>query len=255
MVRDSLPAMERNRTYVLFLEEDGEEYRVCGAVQGRFVNHGGYLFQQTWESLKLPETPMRTGELEENVRSQTEPFVYEGPPWYVSFNTMEELRKFWDMEDMTVQEFANREGDPLWFREKADYQRFLDRQLKPLPVPAQTAEDMSYRYAESAHTPILLRLESKDSGWRHRVLWDTSTPELVTLYGRPVEGVESFWECTDVLTEDSESHSFLGQAEGYWIQIDLYDRTREEALSWIRETDFCPLGNLVPQQLPQGSAD
>ena len=88
--------MEPEGTYVLFLQGAYPEYRLCGAVQGRFVEHRGYLFQQTWESLKLEEMPARTGHVENAVyRLQPHPFDdVLGPPWIWSFENMYAVKDF-----------------------------------------------------------------------------------------------------------------------------------------------------------------
>lgn len=52
-VMGGVPCMADGTEYYLFLNEDGGNYYICGAFQGRFIIREGYVFQQATEDVKL----------------------------------------------------------------------------------------------------------------------------------------------------------------------------------------------------------
>lgn len=52
-VMGGLPQLSDSYKYILFLTEYNENYYICGAFQGRFVEREGYMFQQATEDAKM----------------------------------------------------------------------------------------------------------------------------------------------------------------------------------------------------------
>ena len=242
--------MEPEETYVLFLQGEYPEYRLCGAVQGRFVEHRGYLFQQTWGSLKLPDAPARTASLA-NAVSRLQPMPTcgpYGPPWIWSFENVYAVKDFIKAAEGAetctrwIEENGAIHGGLLHDTEQA---ASIAAALKQLPFPA-IAEDLCLPvdvypgygrdYVETVH---------RDG---EKLCWITIYMEAETVeagtYGRPVEA-ENFqvlFDQTDVLLQEKTNWHYVGQAGGYRISFSLRNYEQEEALQFLRELQFEPLG-------------
>ena len=238
--------MEPGGTYVLFLQGEYPAYRLCGAVQGRFVEYGGYLFQQTWESLKLEEAPARTGHVENAVyRLQPHPFDdVLGPPWIWSFENVYAVKDF-------IKAAEGAETCTRWIEENGaihcgllhdtEQAASIAAALKQLPFPA-IAEDLRLPvdvypgygrdYVETVH---------RDG---EKLCWITIYMEAETVgagkYGRPAEA-ENFqvlFDQTDVLPQENTNRYYVGQVDDYRISLSLRNYEQEEALQFLRSLQF-----------------
>ena len=232
--------------YVLFLQGEYPEYRLCGAVQGRFVEHRGYLFQQTWESLKLPDAPARTASLA-NAVSRLQPMPTcgpYGPPWIWNFENVYAVKDF-------IKAAEGAETCTRWIEENGaihcgllhdtEQAASIAAALKQLPFPA-IAEDLRLPvdvypgygrdYVETVH---------RDG---EKLCWITIYMEAETVeagkYGRPVE-LESFqvlFDQTDVLPQENMNRYYVGQVDDYRISFRLRNYEQEEALQFLRSLQF-----------------
>ena len=242
--------MEPEGTYVLFLQGAYPEYRLCGAVQGRFVEHRGYLFQQTWESLKLEEMPARTGHVENAVyRLQPHPFDdVLGPPWIWSFENMYAVKDFIkaaeEAETCTrwIEENGAIHGGLLHDTEQA---ASIAAALKQLPFPA-IAEDLCLPVdVYPGYGRDSVEIVHRDGEKR---CWITIYMGAETVeageYGRPAEA-ENFqvlFDQTDVLPQENASRYYVGQADDYRISFRLSGYEQEEAMAFLSELRFRTLG-------------
>ena len=63
------PQLSENDEYILFMNYSEEKYYICGAIQGRFIVHDGYVFQQTIENVGLKDyTPMKVRDFVNEVK-------------------------------------------------------------------------------------------------------------------------------------------------------------------------------------------
>ena len=238
--------MEPDGTYLLFLQGEYPEYRLCGAVQGRFVEHCGYLFQQTWESLKLPDTPARTATLA-NAVSRLQPMPTcgpYGPPW------------IWSFEDVyAVQAFIKAAEAPetcaRWIEENgavhsgllSDVERAaaIAASLRDLPLPTlAAARGLPVEvYPDSDWRDVDLTDTDGEKRWSMTIGLDTETVEAGP-YGRPVEA-EAFtvlFDQTDVLSASEDYHFYTGQVANRRVSLRLWGYTGEEARYFLEELRF-----------------
>lgn len=250
-VLGGIPRMALDRTYVLFLRQDGEQYRICGAIQGRFIECGGYLFQQTWESLKLPETPTRTGALENAVyRLQPHPDDdLLGPPWIWTFEQVSDMKEF-------IQAAETPETCERWIEEHArvhcgllsDVRRAADiaADLKTVPIPILEQDQTVDVYPDYGRDYVQIEHLDGEKACRITIPMEADTVQAGN-YGRPVEA-ENFqvlYDQTDVLLDTVDFQSYVGQVGGYPVIISLWGYGQEEGLTLVREMEFCQLGSML----------
>lgn len=248
-VLGGIPRMQRDRTYVLFLRRDGDYYRICGAIQGRFVQRGGYLFQQTWESLKLPDcTPMRTGDFrylvwEPDPEPTCGPY---GPPWIMSFESVSDLLLFADA-------VADRVAFTDWVTDNhavhsgmmPDYERSatIAAEAMRLPVPVQALDSAwsADLYPETGWRQLELFGQDEGRRWRLEIGMDAETLDPGS-YGRPV-GTDVY-DCSDVLQDPMELQIFCGHVSDRVWTLLLWGFEKEDALTFVQNLTFCALEDL-----------
>ena len=68
MVMGGLPQLSSANAYILCLIEYQNNYYICGAFQGRFIEREGYVFQQATEDVKLQQySPLSLDAFEERL--------------------------------------------------------------------------------------------------------------------------------------------------------------------------------------------
>lgn len=65
IIMGGLPQLSSDNSYILCLIEYKNNYYICGAFQGRFIEREGYVFQQATEDVKLQKyAPLKLGDFE-----------------------------------------------------------------------------------------------------------------------------------------------------------------------------------------------
>ena len=244
--KGGIPPMEPDRTYLLFLQGEYPEYSLCGAVQGRFVERNGYLFQQTWKNRKIPETPARTGNMESMV-SMLVPSKTCGPygvPRILRFENVEALQLF-------ITAVETPESCAQWIEDNQNihagvlynYEDALDivEKLKNVPFPAivEELELPVHVYPEYGWEHVEITNRDGEKNCQITISFEKKTVD-VGRYGRQVEAdnFRVLYDRTDVLSDQNSRRIYVGQVDGHRVSVDLRKYEPEEALRFVKSLEF-----------------
>jgi len=242
--KGGIPPMEPDRTYLLFLQGEYPEYSLCGAVQGRFVERNGYLFQQTWKNRKIPETPARTEKLEDAVYwLQPHPADdLDGPPWTLDFENGDALKQF--LIAAECPEAYTRWLEENWMVHKGmlsgiEEASEIAEALRKLPLPTLAADLPVDVYPDYDRDYVQIVHRNGEKTCRITIPMEAQTVEAGK-YDRLVEA-ENFqvlYDRTDVLLETETCHHYMGQVNDCQLSFGLWGYEKEEALQFLKALQF-----------------